>query len=169
MTALVSAGGAGAYTTANVQTGRGLDRYAGWSLVVAYHSPSASPRNMTIFDGFETVNSGDPPHELSVSGFRTPPFGPVRSALGFVVYEGDRSLGGDSGFLNTTQSRDNLFDSRISRFGQAVSTKAPNYDNQLGFDAQVLDTTGVLPNGATSAAIRLKTTGDTYLPAWGGS
>ena len=167
VTALVSAGGAGAYTTANVQTGRGLDRYAGWSLVVAYHSPSASPRNMTIFDGFETVNSGDPPHELSVSGFRTPPFGPVRSALGFVVYEGDRSLGGDSGFLNTTQSRDNLFDSRISRFGQAVSTKTPNFDNQLGFDAQVLDTTGVLPNGATSAAIRLKTTGDTYLPGVG--
>ena len=66
VTARVSAGGAGAYTTANVQTGRGLDRYAGWSLVVAYHSPSALPRNMTIFDGFETVNSGDPPHEFSV-------------------------------------------------------------------------------------------------------
>ena len=167
VTALVSAGGAGAYTTANVQTGRGLDRYAGWSLLVAYHSPSASPRNMTIFDGLETVNSNDPPHELSVSGFRTPPFGPVTSALGFVVYEGDRSLGGDSGSLNTTVSRDNLFDSRISHFGQAVTTKTPNYDNQLGFDAQVLNTTGVLPNGATSAAIRLKTTGDTYLPGVG--
>jgi uncharacterized repeat protein (TIGR01451 family) len=167
VTALVSAGGAGTYTTANVQTGRGLDRYAGWSLVVAYHSPSAPPRNLTVFDGFETVNSGDPPHELSVSGFRTPAFGPVRSALGFVVYEGDRSLGGDYGSLNSTKSRDNLFDSRISRFGQAVTTKTPNYDNQLGFDAQVLDTTGVLPNGATSAAIRLVTTGDTYLPGVG--
>jgi uncharacterized repeat protein (TIGR01451 family) len=167
VTGLVSAGGAGAYTTANVQTGRGLDRYAGWSLVVAYHSPSASPRNMTVFDGLETVNSGDPPHEFSVSGFRTPPFGPVRSTLGFVGYEGDRSLGGDKGSLNGIESRDNLFDSRISRFGQPVTTKTPNYDNQLGFDAQVLDTTGVLPNGATSAAIRLKTTGDTYLPGVG--
>ena len=167
VTALVSAGGAGAYTTANVQTGRGLDRYAGWSLVVAYHSPSASPRNMTVFDGLETVNSGDPPHELSVSGFRTPAFGPVRSALGFVVYEGDRSLGGDSGSMNGVESRDNLFDSRISRAGQAVTTKTPNYDNQLGFDAEILDTTGVLRNGATSAAIRLKTTGDTYLPGVG--
>ena len=33
---LVPAGGAGTYTVANVQAGTGDDRYAGWSLVVAY-------------------------------------------------------------------------------------------------------------------------------------
>jgi uncharacterized repeat protein (TIGR01451 family) len=177
VTKLVEMGGAGTYTTANVQTGQGKDRYAGWALVVAYHSPTATSRNLTIFDGFESVNDGDAPHEFAVSGFQTPSSPPVRSKLGFVAYEGDRSLGGDKGVLNTTESRDNLFDSRIYKpfpgaprpgsIGEPVTTKDPDYDNQLGFDAQFLNTTGVLPPGAESAAIKLVTTGDTYLPGVG--
>jgi uncharacterized repeat protein (TIGR01451 family) len=175
VTALVSAGGAGAYTLANVQSGTGLDRYAGWSLVVAYHSPTAPPRNLTVFDGFETVNSGDPPQEISMSGFRTPPSGPVRSKLGFVAYEGDRSLGGDQALLNGRELTDgvsgsggNFFNSSISLLGQPVTTKDPNYNNQLGFDADVANAEGYLRNGATSAALKLSTSGDTYLPgvAW---
>ena len=122
---------------------------------------------MTVFDGLVTVNAGDPPHEFSVSGFRTPAIGPVRSAVGLVAYEGDRSAGGDKGSLNGTQSQDNLFDSSIRRFGQPVTSKTPDYDNQLGFDADVLDTTGVLGNGVTSAAVKLETTGDSYLPGVG--
>jgi uncharacterized repeat protein (TIGR01451 family) len=144
---------------------------------VAYHSPTAPSRNLTVFDGFESVNDGDAPHEFAVSGFQTPSSPPVRSKLGFVAYEGDRSLGGDKGVLNTTESRDNLFDSRIYKpfpgaprpgsIGEQVTTKNPNYDNQLGFDAQFLNTTGVLPPGVQSAAIKLVTTGDTYLPGVG--
>jgi uncharacterized repeat protein (TIGR01451 family) len=171
VTALVRAAGAGTYTTANVQTARGIDRYAGWSLVVAYTSPSAPPRNLTVFDGFETVNSGDAPREFSVSGFRTPRSGPVRSKLGFVAYEGDLSLGGDKAYLNSRKlqdsgpaSADNFFNSTISNQGANVTSKDPNYVNQLGFDADIADATGYLPNGATSGAIKLETTGDTYLP-----
>jgi uncharacterized repeat protein (TIGR01451 family) len=171
VTTLVSTGGAGRYTTANVQTGRGLDRYAGWSLVVAYHSPTAPPRNLTVFDGFETVNSGDPPQEISVSGFRTPPSGPVRSKLGFVAYEGDRSLGGDKAFLNgraltdgVAGSASNFFNSAITNLGQPVTSKEPNYNNQLGFEADVSNAEDYLDNGDTSATLKLETTGDTYLP-----
>jgi uncharacterized repeat protein (TIGR01451 family) len=171
VTALVRAAGAGTYTTANVQTARGLDRYAGWSLVVAYNSPTAPPRNLTVFDGFETVNSGDAPREFSVSGFRTPRSGPVRSKLGFVAYEGDLSLGGDKAYLNSRKlqdsvsgSADNFFNSTISNQGTNVTSKDPNYSNQLGFDADIADATGFLSNGATSAAVKLETTGDTYLP-----
>jgi len=171
VTALVSAGGAGTYTTANVQAGRGLDRYAGWSLVVAYHSPTSPPRNLTVFDGFVTVNSGDPPREVSFSGFRTPPSGPVRSKLGFVAYEGDRSLGGDKAFLNGSAltdgvagSANNFFNSAITYLGQPVTTKEPNYDNQLGYEADVANAEGYLRNGDTSATLKLETTGDTYLP-----
>jgi uncharacterized repeat protein (TIGR01451 family) len=168
VTELVRAGGAGSYTVADVQTGTGVGRYAGWSLVVAYHSRGAPLRNLTVFDGFATVDARDPPHEVSVSGFRTPAIGTVRSTVGIVGYEGDRSSGGDRASLNETQSQDNLFDSSIRRFGQPVTSKTPDYDNQLGFDADVLDTTGVLGNGVTSATVKLETTGDSYLPgvAW---
>jgi uncharacterized repeat protein (TIGR01451 family) len=171
VTNLVRAGGAGTYTTANVQSGRGDDRYAGWSLVVAYHSPTAPPRNLTVFDGFESVNSGDAPHEISVSGFRTPPSGPVRSKVGLVAYEGDLSLAGAKALLNGTKltdsltgSADNFFNSTISLLGQPVNSKNPNFSNQLGFDADVADASRMLRNGATSATIKLETTGDTYLP-----
>jgi uncharacterized repeat protein (TIGR01451 family) len=171
VTALVSAGGAGTYTTANVQAGRGLDRYAGWSLVVAYHSPTAPPRNLTVFDGFVTVNSGDPPQQISVSGFRTPPSGPVRSKLGFVAYEGDLSLGGDKAFLNgraltdgVSGSATNFFNSAITNLGQPVTSKAPDYRNQLGYEADVSNAEAYLRNGETSATLKLETTGDTYLP-----
>ena len=34
-----------------------------------------------------------------------------------------------------------------------MTTKDPNYLNQLGFDADLIHTAGVLPNGATSALI----------------
>jgi uncharacterized repeat protein (TIGR01451 family) len=175
VTGLVGAGGAGSYTLANVQTATGLDRYAGWSLVVAYHSPTAPPRNLTVFDGFETVNSGDPPQEISISGFRTPPSGPVRSKMGFVAYEGDRSLGGDQALLNGRELTDgvsasggNFFNSTISFLGQPVTTKDPNYNNQLGFDADVANAEDYLDNGDTSAVLKLSTSGDTYLPgvAW---
>jgi uncharacterized repeat protein (TIGR01451 family) len=172
----VRAGGPGTYRVANVQAGTGKDRYAGWSLVVAYRSPSAPPRNMTVFDGFETINGasgGSPPtvQEISVIGFRTPPRGPVRAKLGFVTYEGDRSLDKDTATFNSQPLTDseagsgnNFFNSSISSLGLDVTTKNPNQDNNLGFDADVVDGTGKLPNGATSAVLRMQTTGDTYLP-----
>jgi uncharacterized repeat protein (TIGR01451 family) len=172
----VQRGRSGTYRVANVQAGTGKDRYAGWSLVVAYRSPSAPPRNMTVFDGFETINSasgGNPPtvQEISVIGFRTPPRGPVRAKIGFVTYEGDRSIANDTATFNSQPLTDseagsdtNFFNSSIGLLGQDVTTKNPSQDNNLGFDADVVDGTGRLPNGATSAVLRMQTTGDTYLP-----
>ena len=53
-----SAAGAGTYSVANVQAGTGGDRYAGWTLVVAYEDLTQPPRNLTVDDGFITVSSG---------------------------------------------------------------------------------------------------------------
>jgi uncharacterized repeat protein (TIGR01451 family) len=164
---------AGTYTVANVQSATGDDRYGGWALVVAYSAAGEPPRNLTVFDGFVSINSGDAPRELSVSGFRTPPSGPVRSRVGFVAYEGDLSLGGDGATLNgsalddgkpRSSTSENFFNSTIWQLGAPFTAKAPNYDNQLGYDADIVDATGKISNGARSAAIRLQTTGDTYLP-----
>jgi len=46
-----------------------------------------------------------------------------------------------------------------------VTDKNPNYQNQLGSDMNLFGEDGVLPNGATSATIRLTTGGETYYPA----
>ena len=170
VTAAVQAGGAGDYTVANVQAGTGQDRYAGWGLVVAYHDPAQPPRNLTIFDGLRTVNTGTPALDIPVSGFVTPTSGPVNTSLGFIAWEGDRGSTGDSAVLNTTTLSDaanpanNFFNSSISAFGTNVTTKSPNYVNQLGYDADIVGADGILPNGASSATIHLTTGGETYLP-----
>jgi hypothetical protein len=56
VTPLVRAGGSGTYTVANIQADEGLDRDAGWGLVVVVHDPSQTPsRNLSVFDGFAPV------------------------------------------------------------------------------------------------------------------
>jgi uncharacterized repeat protein (TIGR01451 family) len=168
VTSQVQAAGAGIYSVANVQAGTGQDRYAGWTLVVAYHDSSQPPRNLTVFDGFASINSGGAPVSIPVSGFRTPPSGAVRTTLGFVAYEGDAGLTGDSASLNGTTLSDaanppnNFFNSAISNAGTNVTTKSPNFVNQLGFDAKLVGANGVLPNGATAATVRITTSSDAY-------
>jgi uncharacterized repeat protein (TIGR01451 family) len=170
VTSSVQSAGSGSYTVGNVQAGTGQDRYGGWSLVVAYKDSSQPPRNLTVFDGFQTVTTANPDVAIPVSGFVTPLSGPVNTSLGFIAGEGDRGLTGDSARLNATTLSDaanpatNFFNSSISRFGANVSTKSPNYVNQLGFDADLVDASGILANGATSATIHVHTVGDTYFP-----
>ncbi len=168
VTRQVQAAGAGTYSVANVQSGTGQDRYAGWTLVVAYHDSGQPPRNLTVFDGFASINSGHPPETIPVSGFKTPPSGAVRTTVGFVAYEGDAGLTGDSASLNGTTLSDaanppnNFFNSAISNLGANVTTKSPNFVNQLGFDAKLVGANGILPNSATAATIGITTSGDTY-------
>ncbi|MGI8696013.1 MAG: hypothetical protein ACR2JQ_05115, partial [Mycobacteriales bacterium] len=63
-----------------MQTGAGTgpDRYAAWTLVVAYRSPSLPLRDLTIFNGFDIINSASPTDDIPISGFVTPPSGAVR-------------------------------------------------------------------------------------------
>ncbi|MDA0161876.1 hypothetical protein OM076_16500 [Solirubrobacter ginsenosidimutans] len=171
VTAQVRAAGVGAYTVANVQAATGEDRYAAWDLIVVYRDATEPPRNLTVFDGLATISRSTPAASVSLSGFTTPPFGPVRSTVGLWSSEGDRTSTGDSATLNSSpifdpaNPADNVFNSSISRFGVNVTDKNPNYVNQLGSDMNLFREDGVLANGATSATIRLTTGGETYYPA----
>ncbi len=171
VTSLVAGAGGGAYAVGNVQAGTGQDRYAGWTLVVAYEDLTQPPRNLTVDDGFITVSSGSPPITVPVSGFRTPPSGPVRTTLGFVAYEGDAGLTGDSATLNTTKLSDpgspasNFFGSSITNLGANVTTRNPSDSNNWAYDSMLVNANGILPNNATSANIVVTTSGDTYFPA----
>jgi len=168
VTSAVQVAGEGQYTVANVQATTGADRYAGWSLVIAYRDATSIPRNLTIFDGFATVDSG--PVSIGVSGFTTPPSGSVNANIGVIAYDGDLGLTGDSMSLNSTTLTNglnpstNFFNSTISANGSAFTGKTPNYVNQLGFDADVINADGILANSATSATINLTTGGEFYSP-----
>ena len=169
-------------TVANVQAGKGNNRHGGWTLVVVWENDTAAWRNLTLFDGFDFVQvSGG--QELVVGplqfkGFQTASSGPVDAHVTTWTYEADRSIVGDYMSLGAPTNScssltyrvsdavnpvDNFFNSTISRGGVNVTSKLPNYQNQLGYDLDAPSIPeGTIHNGATGAAVCLGTTGDTY-------
>jgi uncharacterized repeat protein (TIGR01451 family) len=173
VTAVVASAGNGSYAVADVRANTGIGLYAGWAMVVAYADPNGVMRNLTVFDGYSVVSTGSQP-TINVSGFLTPPVGPVNTKLGVIAYEGDLGFGGDQLLLNGVAMGDarnptnNFFNSTISANQANVTSRNPPHVNQLGYDADIISVpnTGntLLANSATSAAIRLTTTGDVYYP-----
>ena len=169
VTSLVRAAGPGSYTVANVQAGTGGDRSAGWTLVVAYADADEPLRNLSVSDGFLSV-SGQALVSIPLSGFKTPSSGQVKTEVGVVAYEGDAGKTGDYLTLNDRRLVDavhpenNTENSTIANLGSLVTTKSPNWKNQLGYDSSFFAADGFLDNNATTAIMKAKTTGDTYLP-----
>lgn len=168
-------------TVANVQAGRGYNRHGGWTLLVAWESPTAAWRNLTLFDGFAfvQVQSGQQlvVGPLNFTGFKTPASGNVDAHATTWTYEGDRAIDKDYLALgslgtecqnlphmhDTKNPVDNFFNSTISANGVTVGGRVPGFDNQLGFDLDALAIPeGTIPNNATGASVCLGTTGDTY-------
>jgi uncharacterized repeat protein (TIGR01451 family) len=168
VTAYVAEHGAGSYWGADIQTNVGsTDIHAGWALVVAYRDPAEPPRNLAIFDGFRRVDSGTTRVTVPVSGFITPPTGPVRTRLGVVGWEGDRTFRGDQLLLdgrqvsNALNPADNVFNSTITNDGVEVTSALPDYTNHLGVDADLFAVEGYLANGARSAEVTVTTSSET--------
>ena len=184
VTGIVDAAGAGTYMAANAQLGTGLSDSSsgGWALVVAYGDPAAPSRNLSVFDGMQTV-TGSGTVTIPLSGFQTPLSGPVTSTVGIVTYEGDLGTTGDGAQIQggsgaftalsnavnpgppaTSPSNSNVFNSTISNAGALVTSRTPSFQNNLGYDADLFSTTGVLGNNQTSTQVRLSTSGDAYQP-----
>ena len=175
VTPAVKAAGNGTYWVADIQAGTGFDRYAGWSLIVAYRNPAAPLRDLQIYQGFSTV-SGSTPTSIPISGFLTPASGTVSSAVGVVAWEGDRGFVGDGmqfgGTTSTTgttlsdatRPATNFFNSGISDSGTPLTARNPNYSNNFGVDIGRINGTNVLNNSQTSTYVNLTTNGDTYYP-----
>ena len=45
-----------------------------------------------------------------------------------------------------------------------VTSRTPSFQNNLGYDADLFSTTGVLGNNQRSTQVRLSTSGDAYQP-----
>jgi uncharacterized repeat protein (TIGR01451 family)/fimbrial isopeptide formation D2 family protein len=168
-------------TVANVQAGTGLNRYAGWNLIVVWETDSAPYRDVTLFDGFAWVQVQGGQQlvvgPLDFSGFQTPASGNVDAHVTTWATEGDRGITGDYLSLGNQNALcgplskqhdaahpvDNFFNSTISSGGVDVGGRTPNYSNQLGFDLTTLSVPeGTIGNNQTAASVCLGTTGDTY-------
>lgn len=171
----------GTYTVADVIGPAGIrNASGGWTIVIAYSNPSLLPRNLTVFDGSVIVNLGDPAVDIPITGFLTPPSGPVSCELGAVVYDGDRN-GSDSfafrqngapAFYNLANAAVPLngagdaWNSKISHQGVVVTTRNPAFQNTLGYDASIMDLPNVanaqLGNNQTSATVRFSSPSENY-------
>jgi uncharacterized repeat protein (TIGR01451 family) len=170
VTALVSGAGNGMYAVANIQAARGKDRYAGWSLVIAYRNSAEDYRSLRVYDGFGTITAADSRVDIPVTGFETPHSGTVHAEVGAVAYEGDAGKTGDGLALNGQplgSPSNNVFDSSVSESGVPVGGRSPSYTNLLGVDIDQIDAHGVLGNADTSATLTMTTAspgGETYYP-----
>lgn len=168
VTGLVAGAGNGVYAVANIQSGRGTDRYAGWTLVIAYRNPAEDLRSLRVYDGFGSIASGSV--NIPVTGFEAPHTGIVNAEVGAVAYEGDLGKTGDGLRLNGQSLSDaanpanNVFNSTVSDGGVSVAGRNPAYSNLFGVDIDQFDASGKLANAATSATLTMTTAGETYYP-----
>ena len=173
----------GTYTVANVLSPLGIgDAYGGWTIVIAYANPSLAPRNLTVFDGNAAVKTGSGNVDIAISGFLTPPAGPVSCELGAVVYDGDRTSSdgyafqqaGGGGFYDLTPTVNNptsnladMWNSVIAYKGAVVTTRNPAFQNTLGYDANIIDLPNAanaqLGNSKTAATVRFFSPSENYI------
>ncbi len=171
----------GTYTIADVIGPEGYENSCGgWTIVIAYANPTLQPRNLSVFDGSVIINQGDPPVDVPITGFLTPPGGPVSCELGAVVFDGDRGAVdsfsfrqfGAPAFYNMATTTVPLngaadaWNSKISYKGSVVTTRSPAHANTLGYDASIHDLPNAgnaqLGNSRTSATVRFSSSGENY-------
>ena len=164
------------YTVADVVTFNGSNTFGGWTLVVVYKNIYESMRNITVFNGLSNISIGAST-TTPISGFLTPPAGPVEFELGVVAHDGDRgdtgdqlSFDGTGTFVNISDALhpiSNSFNSTISNDGVLTPNRLPNYNNNLGHDASIYvpdnSSFNYLGNSATSANIRIASASESVL------
>ena len=170
VTALVTTGGTGIYSVADIQAGTGQDRFAGWALMVAYRDNAQPIRRLNVYDGLGTVDSG---HTFStvIAPFHTPATGTVTTKAGLLSYEGDASLATETATFNGQPLTDalnpanNAMNSTIEAGGTRFSAKTPDYVNQFGLDLDTFTNAGALVNDQSSATLAFSSTNEYFMPS----
>ncbi len=172
----------GLYYIADVVGPNGIiNGSGGWTIVIVYSNPNEAPRNLTVFDGSAIMNGGDPSLQIPITGFVTPPSGPVSCELGAVVYDGDRTSLDEFSFKqdsnpavgtytsltpNATSNVNDMWNSTISYKGTVVTSRFPAHLNTLGYDADIIEVPNagntVLGNNQTSGSIQFSAPSENY-------
>jgi len=163
----------GIYGVADIKTHQGVERahgnFGAWGLVVIYEDPHESFRNITLFDGYVTVDSHYD-EDLVMNGFLTPRKTPINSKLAMFAMDGDNGDNGmkienQAGEVTYVENQDNpnnsLFDSTISS-----SIERNPSATSLRTDLKVLDLVDVLNPLETEATLKPRSGGDRYTPSF---
>ncbi|CAM1342504.1 Ig-like domain-containing protein [Tenacibaculum amylolyticum] len=176
----------GDYYAANIRATVGKDELhgiggaAGWSLVIVYENEAESFKNISIADGFATVD-GINDVEVDFAGFVTAPEGNVKASFITMALEGDVYIQGDNlqiqningNYVNISTANlneaNNFFNSTISKNDQFGSERTINSQNTLGFDVDLFKLSEnhnneIIDNNTSSAKLRYTTSGDVYWP-----
>ncbi len=187
VTALVQAGGSGAYVVGGVPATQGTSENSlnsgGWTLAVLYENFSLPVRNLSIFIGAE--QSGAAPAQAS--GFCTPPTGRLAGRLAVSAIEGDAAGVGDSMRFGATtplpvEARlfgpnnpiNNFFASQINDSSGALDTSGSfgtvnhrpsknTVGGRQGWDITNVDVSPQLQSAQTVAFAQGTTSGDVYV------
>ncbi len=181
ITPFIQANGSGSYTVGNVAASVGAvssgGNYAGWCIVIVYENLQSSTYNsVRLYDGFQQVYNGGASQISSVTltGLNVPS-GAMNfrdAKMGAMVWEGDANLKLDylkingTNFHNSINAVDNPWNGTISDTGTHVTTKNPNYTNQMGIDIDqfyVGNGYGIQP-GDTTVSLEFGTEADQYFP-----
>jgi uncharacterized repeat protein (TIGR01451 family) len=180
ITSIVQAAGIRSkFTLANIPfiNNGNSNNWGSWQIVVVYGNQLLGMRQLTVFNGLANI-SGSSTVNVPISGFLTPPTGPVKFELGTYVHDGDRSFTGDqmqfSGgggpFINVTDALNpssDVFNSTVSDKGVLTNKRNPNLNNTMGLDADIFEPNNTsknyLGNAKTNAVLKLTTGGETYL------
>ncbi len=163
----------GVYWLADIKSHQGMEsdhgNFAAWSLVIIYSNPNEEYRNITLFDGYTTVDSGYS-RDLVIDGFLTSKVPPIESKLAFFSLDGD---GGTNSLTVVSPSKgatqvsgpDNPADSLFNSTIQGVNNRVPDHPS-LRLDLDILELTDVLGPFETSAILQPRTTGDRYTASY---
>ena len=181
VTAFVQANGAGTYTVGNIALsigdGGNIGNYGGWSIVVVYENPAETFNSIRVYDGYTQIFNGGNPlsRTITLTGLDVPSGNLTLpdAKLSVVTWEGDANISNDylkingNLFSNSINQIDNPWNGTISNDGVHVTTKNPNYTNQMGIDIDQFNVGtgfGILPN-ATSVQLEFGTEQDVYFPS----
>lgn len=167
----------GVYTVADLSTTQGtinqLGSFGAWAIVVVYRNNSETFKNITLFDGYDIVSSGNN-KSYTLSGFLTPTKGTVKSSFLTFAGEGDVDITGDYIQLGGTRLKNingvtnNAFDASITEGSNYFTAKNPNCQNNFGIDIHDFDVgssgQNIINNSQSSVGITLGSTQDTYFP-----
>jgi uncharacterized repeat protein (TIGR01451 family) len=180
VTAFVQANGTGTYSVGNIAASIGSvssgGNYAGWCIVVVYENPNIAYNSVRVYDGFQQVYSGGSSliSSVTLTGLNVPSgaLNDRDAKMGAMVWEGDANLKLDylkingTNFQNGLNAIDNPWNGTITDTGTHVTTKSPNYTNQMGIDIDqffVGSGYGIHP-GDTTVQLEFGTEADQYFP-----
>ncbi len=189
ITNFVQVGGSGTYFVADVPLTTGSTsnggRFGGWCIVVAYENQSQPYYSVRVYDGYSQIfnSSGNPvTSTVTLTGLNVPnnPLASNEAVMSAMSWEGDGSLGATAvnpagdfikvnniAVSNAANPVTNFWNGSITKNGAYVTTKNPNYFNQMGIDIDEVNVGtgyGIQPN-ATSVNITFGTEADQYFPS----